>query len=342
MRFLNNIFYCLFLFILTFPIRGESITLSQDDIAKLQILLDQSKQNHLKEDENDQKDKIVKDSNFKLIAKFQDQIIEILNSRYDLLIQKPEWAQKDICDIFKILASSEYYKDIITDFNLFKDLENVLDDISVAYPKLSKELKSMIDIFRIIDYLTKREKAFLEKIQSFPNAKIMPESLIDEELHSLFLPLMEYAPDTSKTLIRNLIIKFVKTKFGTEPRVPSYMIFGMLNCINETLIDQFEKFETTKKQFSRNLDSLTDITNELIQEIKNMKVSNKIAPNIIIYLDCFERCITKINELNQNAKKNFNEYSEKISMLYSELNKILEECLNSPKNPEIFDFLEKD
>lgn len=341
MRFLNNIFYFLFLFILTFSIRSESTTLSQDDIAKLQTLLDQSKQNILKEDEKEQSDKIIEDSNFKLIIKVQDQIREILDSRHDILIQKPDWSQKDICDILRILTSSEFYKDIITDFNLFKDLENALNDISVSYPKFSKELRCIIDMFRMIDYLTKKEKAFLEKIQSFPNAKIMSESSINEELNSLFLPLMEYTPDTSKTLIRNLIIKFVKIKFGTSPRIPSYVIFGILNCMNEALKDQFEKFETTKKQFTRKLDSLTDITNELLKEIKDLKTSDKIAQNIVIYLDCLEKCITEINESNQNARKSFNEYSEKISTVYSELSSPLEECLNSPKNPEIFDFLEK-
>ncbi len=114
-----------------------------------------------------------------------------------------------------------------------------------------------------------------------------------------------------------------------------------MNCINEALTEQFEKFEICKKQFLRNLASLTDMTNELLKEIENLKISDKIAPNIIVYLDCLEKCITKINELNQNAKKNFNEYSEKIATLYSELNKTLEECINSPKNPKIFDFLEK-
>ncbi len=107
------------------------------------------------------------------------------------MIQKPDWSQKDICDILRVLTSSEYYKDIITDFNLFKDLENVLDDISDTYSKFYKELRSMIDIFRIIDYLTESEKGFLEKIQSSPNTKIMPESSINKELTSLFGPLIE-------------------------------------------------------------------------------------------------------------------------------------------------------
>lgn len=339
MRFLNNILYFLFLFILTFSIRSESTTLSQDDIAKLQTLLDQSKQNILKEDEKEQSDKTIVDSNFKLIAKFQDQTREILDSRYDILIKKPDWSQKDICDILRILTSSEYYKDIITDPNLFKSFETSLDDISESYSKFSKEMRFIIDLFRITDYLTKN--GFFEKLQAYPNFEIMSESSINNELNDLLSSLTEYTPNSSKTLVRNFITKAVKTKFGVDPRIPSYVIFGMLNCLNETLINQFEKFEITKKQFHRNLDSLIDITNELLKEIKNIKNSNKIAPNIIVYLECFEECLKEINELNQNVRKDFYEYVEKVSILYFELNKIIENCLSSPKNPEIFDYLNK-
>ena len=342
-RLLNSIFYCLFLFVLIMPVFSENISLSQDDLTKLQTLLNQSIQNNSrnKNEEKNQNDVIVKDSNFELIMKTQDQIKEVIRSQHDILTQKPSWAQKDICDILRILTSSEYYKNVITDFDLFKNFENTLDNITDSYLKFSKELRYMIDIFRIIDYLTKNEMAFFEKIQAFPNAKIMSESSVNDQLSSLFSPLMEYAPDDSKTLIRNFITKFVKTKFGTEPRIPSYVIFGILNNINESQTDQFEKLEIAKKQFFRNLDSLIDLTNELLKEIGALKTSDRIAPNIIVYLDCLENCFDEISDLNQNAKKAFNEYTSKISTLYSDLNKIIENCINSPKNSEIFDFVEK-
>lgn len=342
-RLLNSILYCLFLFVLIMPVFSENISLSQDDLTKLQTLLNQSIQNNSKNknEEKSQNDVIVKDSNFELIMKTQDQIKEVIRSQHDILTQKPSWTQKGICDILRILTSSEYYKNVITDFDLFKNFENTLDNITDSYLRFSKELRYMIDIFRIIDYLTKNEMAFFEKIQVFPNAKIMSESSINDQLSSLFSPLMEYAPDDSKTLIRNFITKFVKTKFGTEARIPSYVIFGILNNINESQTDQFEKLEIAKKQFFRNLDSLIDLTNELLKEIGVLKASDRIAPNIIVYLDCLENCFNKISDLNQNAKKAFNEYTAKISILYSDLNKIIENCVNSPKNSEIFDFVEK-
>jgi len=339
--FLNIIFGCLFFLAITFSIQSENIKLSSDDIVKLQSILEQTKQNNLIENKKEQESKIIEDKNFKLIIETRDQIIETLKSKYDVLIQRPDWPQKHICDILSILTSSEYYKDLITDFNLFNDLESVLDDISKSYLKFFKELRTIIDIFRITDYLTKKEKGFFEKIQSFPNSEIMSESLITTELNNLLSPLTEYASNSSQTLIRNFITKVAKTKFSTEPRVPSYVIFGVLNCLNEALTAQFEKFEIMRKQFSRNLDSLIDITNELLTEIRNIKNSTKIAPNIIIYLECFENCLQNINYINQNVRKEFNEYTEKVSILYSELSKNINECLNSPKNPEIFDYLDK-
>lgn len=340
-RFFNTIFCCLFFFAITSSIRSEGLTLSQDDIVKLQSILEQTKQNNLAENKKEQERKVIEDKNFKLITETRDQINETLQTQFDVLIQKPDWHQKVICDILSILTSSEYYKDAITDFNLFKDFGSVLDDISKSYSKFFKELRTIIDIFRVTDYLTKKERGFFEKIQSFPNSEIMSESSITDELNNLLSPLTEYAPNSSKTLIRNLITKAVKTKFGTEPRVPSYVVFGILSCLNEALTDQFEKLETIRKQFLRNLDSLIDITNELLKEIKNIKNSTKIAPNIIIYLECFEKCLQEINDENQNVKKDFNEYTEKISTLYSGLSKNITDCLDSPKNPEIFDYLDR-
>ena len=47
-RLLNSIFYCLFLFVLIMPVFSENISLSQDDLTKLQTLLNQSIQNNSK------------------------------------------------------------------------------------------------------------------------------------------------------------------------------------------------------------------------------------------------------------------------------------------------------
>ena len=58
-RILNSIFYCLFRLVLIGPVFSEKISLSQDDLTKLQTLLNQSIENNSKNEEKNQNDVIV-------------------------------------------------------------------------------------------------------------------------------------------------------------------------------------------------------------------------------------------------------------------------------------------
>lgn len=336
MNFFFNFAYC-FLGTIIFTTNVNcNLTLSENEATLLRSILEKSEQSQEKTTKEPEKTS-VKDSNFKIIMKVRDEVTECLKSRHEVLTQKPDWPQKTLHTILNCLCSHEYYEDVINNAALFDNIEKSMLDVDKSYSKFFEKMKSMIDIFRMVDYLTKADRKFFETFQNLNNSEIQPENRITEELNNLLSPLIQYAAEPTKDLIHNFIVKSTKTKFDNKPKIPSYVIFGILECVKNVLADQSESFTTIKKQFARDIEAVIDNVNALIKEVKELQKSNKIAQNTVIYLKCFAECLSKINKLNQDAKNNFHEYGEKISTLSSELNKVITSCLDTPKDQKIFD-----